>query len=418
MGALRWGADSKSKSKSKSKSMGQAHDPSASESLSGDVEALAPRGRGTDPAVFAAEPAAVPRDVESTPLFRLLVGTSAGIQRVRELIARVAPSEATVLVLGETGTGKEVVARNIHYHSARSAGPFVPVNCGAIPAELLESELFGHEKGAFTGALTTRKGRFELAHGGTLFLDEIGDMPMQMQVKLLRVLQERQFERIGAQRSQTADVRVVAATHRDLDQMVGEGRFREDLYYRINVVPIVLPPLRERRGDIPLLIGEIMARLDGAGVPIAGIADVTLAALLRYDWPGNIRELANLIERCAILAPERVIAVDDLPPKMQLASGDWAEESSTLPMHAPMQRLIALAHGELADGRMGLKSLLDTVEESLIRNALEECGGVVAAAALKLGLRRTTLVEKMRKYGMGRVGRAPSAEAADPPQGN
>src|SRR5690606_5600307 len=236
--------------------------------------------------------------IEDSPVrFRSLVGRSAAMQAVREMILRVAPWEATVQLRGETGTGKEVVARNIHYHSARRHGPFVAVNCGSIPAALLESELFGHEKGAFTGALTARKGRFELAKGGTLFLDEIGDMPLDMQVKLLRVLQERRFEPLGGSRVIEADVRIISATHRDLEAMVREGNFREDLYYRLNVVPLELPPLRERREDLPLLIAEINAQLQRRGMPGCRFDTRALRALVRYDWPGNVRELANLIER-------------------------------------------------------------------------------------------------------------------------
>ncbi|HBC00248.1 MAG TPA: sigma-54-dependent Fis family transcriptional regulator, partial [Pseudomonas sp.] len=195
-------------------------------------------------------------------LFRSLVGTSRAVQHVRQMMEQVADTEASVLILGESGTGKEVVARNLHYHSKRRQGPFVPVNCGAIPAELLESELFGHEKGAFTGAITARAGRFELAEGGTLFLDEIGDMPLPMQVKLLRVLQERTFERVGSNRTQNADVRIIAATHKDLEKMIEEGTFREDLYYRLNVFPIEMAPLRERVEDIPLLMNELISRME------------------------------------------------------------------------------------------------------------------------------------------------------------
>lgn len=198
-------------------------------------------------------------------LFRSLVGQSLGIQEVRHLIEQVASTEANVLILGESGTGKEVVARNVHYHSSRRNGPFVPINCGAIPPDLLESELFGHEKGAFTGALTTRKGRFELADGGTLFLDEIGDMPMAMQVKLLRVLQERCFERVGGNSTIKANVRIIAATHRDLETMISDEKFREDLYYRLNVFPIEMPALKERKDDIPLLLQELMTRLQAEG---------------------------------------------------------------------------------------------------------------------------------------------------------
>jgi sigma-54 dependent transcriptional regulator, flagellar regulatory protein len=350
------------------------------------------------------------RDSRHQPeLFRSLVGRSPGVQAVRHMISRVAPSEASVLVLGETGTGKEVVARNIHYHSPRRGGPFVAVNCGAIPGELLESELFGHEKGAFTGAVSSRKGRFELAGGGTLFLDEIGDMPLDMQVKLLRVLQERRFERLGAARSQEADVRIVAATHRDLERMIAEGAFREDLYYRLNVVSISMPPLRHRREDLPLLIAELNAQLQRRGMPAAHFGQAALRALGRHSWPGNVRELANLVERCAILSPDKAVELHDLPEKLQQLVD--AEESARLATPDEQETTRTLGSGLVANGGEGvafsefseggtveLKSLLESLEVRLIRQALEEANGVVAQAAKMLGLRRTTLVEKMRKF--------------------
>jgi sigma-54 dependent transcriptional regulator, flagellar regulatory protein len=354
--------------------------------------------------------------VHSEPeLFRSLVGRSPVIQGVRELITRVASSDTTVLVLGETGTGKEVVARNIHYHSARRNGPFVAVNCGAIPAELLESELFGHEKGAFTGALTARKGRFELAQGGTLFLDEIGDMPLDMQVKLLRVLQERQFERVGSARSIEADVRIVAATHRDLEMMIAEGSFREDLYYRLCVMPVEMPALRERPEDLPLLVSELNARLQRAGMPTAKFPDLMVEALARYDWPGNVRELANLVERCAILAAGRVVTPQDMPQKVRdfvlpllpdleqgmMQAVDSPEDQSVADS-SPLSEIEQLARRGLAGEGVELKALLEGLEQTLIRQALDDADGVVARAAAQLGLRRTTLVEKMRKFGIER----------------
>ena len=224
-----------------------------------------------------------------TNLFRSLVGTSRAIQHVRQMMQQVADTEASVLILGESGTGKEVVARNLHYHSKRREGPFVPVNCGAIPAELLESELFGHEKGAFTGAITTRAGRFELASGGTLFLDEIGDMPLPMQVKLLRVLQERTFERVGSNKTQNADVRIIAATHKNLEQMIEGGSFREDLYYRLNVFPIEMAPLRERIEDIPLLMNELISRMEFEKRGSIRFNSAAIMSLCRHDWAGNVR---------------------------------------------------------------------------------------------------------------------------------
>lgn len=229
-------------------------------------------------------------------LFRSLVGTSREIQGVREMMTQVANKDVTVLITGESGTGKEVVARNLHYHSDRREGPFVPVNCGAIPAELLESELFGHEKGAFTGAINSRAGRFEMAEGGTLFLDEIGDMPLNMQVKILRVLQERCFERVGANKSQPVNVRVIAATHRNLEEMITEGTFREDLYYRLNVFPIEMPSLRERTEDIPLLLSELVSRLESENRGSIRFNSAAIMSLCQHEWSGNVRELANLVE--------------------------------------------------------------------------------------------------------------------------
>ena len=251
----------------------------------------------------------------SRQLARHLVGSSAAIESVRRLVAQVAPSEASVLILGESGTGKEVIAQGIHRGSRRAEGPFVPVNCGAIPGELLESELFGHEKGAFTGAISTRQGRFELAAGGTLFLDEIGDMPLPMQVKLLRVLQERRFERVGSNRTQHCDVRVIAATHQDLERRVEAGDFRTDLFYRLNVFPIDVPPLRERVEDIPALVRRFVELMQGEGRGSVAIGDQAMACLMTYRWPGNVRELSNLVERLAILYPEAPVAARDLPPK-------------------------------------------------------------------------------------------------------
>jgi len=334
----------------------------------------------------------------NTELFRSLVGRSAGICEVRDLIQRVAPTEATVMILGETGTGKEVVARNIHYYSSRRDKPFVAVNCGAIPADLLESELFGHEKGAFTGALTQRKGRFELASGGTLFLDEVGDMPPDMQVKLLRVLQEQSFDRIGGVTSIEADVRIVAATHRDLEAMIETGTFREDLYYRLNVVPIEMPPLRDRREDIPLLISELNARLSGRGLSTKGVGDDALRAMLAYHWPGNVRELANLVERCSILAPGCEIELKDLPKRIQAVSPVPVE---TRPKPREPD-ILDFSIDQVDFERIELKGLLELLETRLIQQALDKCDGVVAQAAQRLGLRRTTLVEKIRKFGIER----------------
>ncbi|WP_120995419.1 sigma-54 dependent transcriptional regulator [Stutzerimonas urumqiensis] len=341
-------------------------------------------------------------------LFRSLVGTSRAIQHVRQMMQQVADTDASVLILGESGTGKEVVARNLHYHSKRRQGPFVPVNCGAIPAELLESELFGHEKGAFTGAISARAGRFELADGGTLFLDEIGDMPLPMQVKLLRVLQERTFERVGSNRMQNVDVRIIAATHKDLEKMITEGTFREDLYYRLNVFPIEMAPLRERVEDIPLLMNEVISRMEHEKRGSIRFNSAAIMSLCRHDWPGNVRELANLVERMAIMHPYGVIGVMELPKKFRhvddedeqymIPAHEEEDERSVFTAPLPGHETRAMLPAEGLD----LKDYLGNLEQGLIQQALDDAGGVVARAAERLRIRRTTLVEKMRKYGMSR----------------
>jgi len=338
-------------------------------------------------------------------LFRSLVGSSRGISEVRKMMQQVAGSETSVLILGESGTGKEVIARNLHYHSPRQKAPFVAVNCGAIPADLLESELFGHEKGAFTGAFTARAGRFEQAQGGTLFLDEIGDMPLPMQVKLLRVLQERKFERLGSSKTQNADVRIIAATHRNLEQMIEAGSFREDLYYRLNVFPIEVPPLRERAEDIPLLINELLARMEAEKRGTIRFNAAAIMSLCHHPWPGNVRELANLIERLSILHPYGVIGLAELPKKfrhLDLADEQkqLAELQHNLPNAATAAPAIAQADTHLPAEGLDLKDYLGKLEQHLIQQALNDAGGVVAHAAERLKIRRTTLVEKMRKYGM------------------
>jgi sigma-54 specific flagellar transcriptional regulator A len=336
----------------------------------------------------------------SPELFRSLVGNSRPIRMVRTLIEQVADSDATVLILGESGTGKEVVARNIHYHSVRRNKPFVPINCGAIPAELLESELFGHEKGAFTGAISARQGRFEMAEGGTLFLDEIGDMSMHMQVKLLRVLQERTFERVGSNKTITADVRIIAATHRNLEKAIAEGKFREDLYYRLNVFPIEMPPLRERAEDTPLLIKELITRLEHEKRGSVRLTQSAIMALSQYHWPGNVRELANVIERLVIMHPYGIVDVHDLSEKYQPEPGKLkdaviAEDNLITVSNLDIPRLPR-------DG-IDLKQHLTSLECNLIKQALDDADGIVAHAANRLGLRRTTLVEKLRKYGLHRT---------------
>ena len=337
-----------------------------------------------------------------TPLFRSLVGNSDSVRQIRKLIEQVADTEATVLILGESGTGKEVVARNIHALSSRANKPFVPINCGAIPGELLESELFGHEKGAFTGAITSRQGRFELANDGTLFLDEIGDMPLAMQVKLLRVLQERCFERVGSNKSIDVNVRIIAATHRNLEVAIKEGKFREDLFYRLNVFPIEMPPLRKRSTDIPLLFNELISRIEGENRPIVRLMPDAMDALSQYSWPGNVRELANLVERLSILYPNGIVCKEDFPRRFQ---GEYKPSYlEVYPSGAERETLLQIISQDQVSNTDGidLKEHLVKTELALISQALDESDWVVAHAASYLNMRRTTLVEKMRKYGLTR----------------
>lgn len=340
-------------------------------------------------------------------LFRSLVGTSRQIQFVREMMSQVADKEVTVLITGESGTGKEVVARNLHYNSHRRNKPFVPVNCGAIPPDLLESELFGHEKGAFTGAITAKPGRFELAEGGTLFLDEIGDMPLAMQVKLLRVLQEHSYERVGGTKSLKTDVRVIAATHKDLEKMIEDETFREDLYYRLNVFPIEMPALRERAEDIPLLMNELISRMENEKRGSIRFNSAAIMSLTRHEWHGNVRELANLVERLAILHPYGVIGVNELPKKYRhVDETDEELADDNVPVNLAQQDAAGLVGLEtpalLPVNGIDLKDYLTNLEKSLIQQALDDSNGVVARAAEKLHIRRTTLVEKMRKYDLGK----------------
>ncbi len=355
------------------------------------------------------------------------LGDSPAAQAIRHMVAKVAPSAATVLITGESGTGKELVARGLHDQSPRCTANFVPVNCGAIPKELLESELFGHRKGAFTGAHADRIGRFELAHGGTLFLDEIGDMPLDMQVKLLRVLQERCIEPVGSGRPVSVDVRVVAATHRDLEAEIAAGRFREDLYYRLNVLPLHTPALRERQGDIPDLLAHFARRFAMPGrTPIRFGADF-LSVLQAYAWPGNVRELGNLVDRFTALFSEQEIALDMVPasllPKglaeLQSARGvvpaasldvqPVLEPLDMVPMAAAaavvdevcdVEDVILLAQGMpvLPDQGLSLKEHLAGIEKDLILKALERAQGNVTQTARLLQLQRTTLIEKINKY--------------------
>ena len=344
------------------------------------------------------------KDERPAHLFRSLVGTSRDIQNVRSMMSQVADKEVTVLVEGESGTGKEVVARNLHFHSSRRDKPFVPVNCGAIPAELLESELFGHEKGAFTGAISSRAGRFEMAEGGTLFLDEIGDMPLHMQVKILRVLQERSFERVGGNKTYKTNVRIIAATHRNLEEMIAEGKFREDLYYRLNVFPIGMPSLRDRGEDIPLLVSELTARLENEKRGSVRFNSSAILSLCQHAWPGNVRELANLVERMAIIHPYGIVGVQDLPPRYRHVEEEPEEEFERMAAEEPRKPTV-VGEGDIAllpESGIDLKEYIAGLEQSLIQQALDNTGGVVARAAEQLTIRRTTLVEKMRKYGLQR----------------
>ena len=329
-------------------------------------------------------------------------GDSACSRDLAQLIRHVGPFKTNVLVLGESGTGKERVALGVHANSPRSSGPFVPVNCGAIPAELLESELFGHEKGAFTGAIASRQGRFELAEGGTLFLDEIGDMSLDMQVKLLRVLQERSFERVGSTETRQCDVRIVAATHRDLALAVKEGRFRADLYYRLNVFPISVPALRDRREDIPRLLSELARENELRGSPSVDFSPEAALQLQRCEWQGNIRELANLVERLSILVQDRSVEVVDLPSDYRVANSyrpASTELQSTAAQSAePEDNNQNSPSGASEMGQIDLRKHLLHIEKSLISSAMLEAGGVVAQAARSLGIGRTTLIEKLRKH--------------------
>jgi DNA-binding NtrC family response regulator len=307
-----------------------------------------------------------------------IIGESGRMQEVLALSKRVAPSDATVLIRGESGTGKELIARAIHFNSPRAGGPLVSLNCAALPEQLLESELFGHEKGAFTGAVAQRKGRFEQADRGSIFLDEIGDLSPALQVKLLRVLQEREFERVGGNRTLTVDVRILAATHRDLERAMREGTFRNDLYYRLNVVTIQIPPLRERREDIALLLVHFLRKFaEKNRRDVTGLTADARDALLKYDFPGNVRELENIVERAVLLCRGRVIDLEDLPATVRPGQRGAGE---SLPKDLP---------GVLAD-----------IERQAIQSALERTGGVQTQAADALGISERVLRYKMKKYGL------------------
>src|SRR4051812_18996998 len=315
--------------------------------------------------------------------FEGIIGKSREITRLFELLETVAPTGSTILITGETGTGKELVARAIHHNSPRRANRFVAINCGAIPETLLEAELFGHVRGAFTGAVGNRQGRIEQAHRGTLFLDEVGTMSPALQMKLLRVLQEREFERVGDNQTIKVDVRVIAATNADLRKMVADGTFREDLYYRLNVIPVTLPVLRDRKEDIPLLVQHFLQKFCAElGRPSMTVSQPALRCLMAYAWPGNVRQLENAMERAVALSGGRTqVEVSDLPPDIQSAS-----------VGEP------LFHGlSLPDDGLSFESFMSSIEREVIRRALERTGGNKAAAAHVLHMKRTTLVEKLKR---------------------
>ncbi len=316
------------------------------------------------------------QEVDSQYNFGEMVGDSTRLREVQEVIKKVAPTRATVLISGESGTGKELAARAIHHQSSRKQGPFIRVNLGALPATLLESELFGHEKGAFTGAVAQKLGRFELAQGGTLFLDEIGDLPPETQVKLLRVLQEKEFERVGGTETVPVDVRVVAATNKNLDDLVQKGAFREDLYYRIRVFPIEMPSLRDRRSDIPILAQHFLRRFAGASGPATALDPDAVARLTAYNWPGNVRELENAMERALILSEDGHVRAEDLA---------FLEVEGPRPLLPP---------------NATLDDVLGSMEKHQLLDALERNTGSVSAMARELGINRTTLYYRLKKYGL------------------
>jgi DNA-binding NtrC family response regulator len=329
--------------------------------------------------------------------FDNIIGQSDEIRKVLSMVERVADSDSTVLITGESGTGKELIAKAIHYNSPRSTKPFVPINCGAIPAELLESELFGHVKGAFTGAIANRIGRFDLASGGTLFLDEIGELSMALQVKLLRVLQERRFEPVGSAKTHEADVRIIAATNVDLAKAVTKGQFREDLFYRLNVIPIPIPSLKSRRTDVPLLLHHFVQHFNATkNRSLTGFTSEALEVLYHYPWPGNIRELENLVERLAILKGSGQVDVIDLPEHYcQGPIGLAGSANGSGGMGATSVDSL-----EIPDGGMDFNTAVDSYENLLILQALEKTGWNRNQAAALLKLNRTTLVEKIKKKGL------------------
>jgi Nif-specific regulatory protein len=311
-----------------------------------------------------------------------LIGCSPAMKEVFRELMRVGQSKATVLLRGESGTGKELIAKLIHENSPRVGKPFIKVNCAALSETLLESELFGHEKGSFTGAIQMRKGRFELADGGTIFLDEIGDLPLPVQVKLLRVLQEMEFERVGGVDTLSVDVRTIAATHRELENAILDGTFRQDLYYRLNVVPIRLPPLRERREDIPLLISHFLEKFNKENNKKVSLSNEMIQLLIQYDWPGNVRELENCMERLVVLAEEEAVNLKNIPPAIETYFNDIQKVTSP----------------PRSSKRVSLAETMQGMEQEALKKALERCGWVQAKAARLLGMTPRQVAYKIKKY--------------------
>jgi len=325
--------------------------------------------------------------------FGEVVGDSEAMRSILGVVKKVASSDSSVLIYGESGTGKELVARALHYQSNRREGPFVKVNCGALPHDLFESELFGHEKGAFTGAVRQKKGKFELADGGTIFLDEIGDVPLDAQVKLLRVLQERQYDRVGGEHTLEADVRVVAATNRALRKMMVAGTFREDLFYRLEVIPFHLPPLRERREDVPLLVDHfLMKKCREMNIPLKRLQDDAMRSFCIYPWPGNVRELENVIERTVVLSDHDTICLQDVP----LIFDEGAEGYEMLGASVSVENVAS----EEANNSLALNERMDEMERSLIIRAMDEAGRVKTRAAELLGIKTSALYYKLDKHGI------------------
>jgi len=331
-----------------------------------------------------------------------MIGHSPAMQEVYRVTRQVAASSATVLLTGETGTGKELVARAMHELSPRAAGPYIRVNCGALSESLLESELFGHVKGAFTSAVENRTGRFEAAHGGTIFLDEIDSVSYTLQVKLLRVLQEQEFERVGDNRTIRVDCRVIAATNRDLLDEIEAGRFRDDLYFRLNVVPVFLPPLRERAGDIPLLADFFIHKYaESNNVSISTISEEALAALARYSWPGNVRELQNYIERAIVFSRDGHLSLDLFPPHVRGGTPVRLARPGARNAESLRRELVAQGMTAAGDASSNLyEEVVSLVERELIQQVLKSCQGVQTKAAVRLGINRNTLHKKIEEFGL------------------